>query len=65
MKISISDFEFKFISYGHYKVTYVSPITGKRWTTITTDMPLVDLTKNEDEPKIHNLVILKKRCKNS
>lgn len=32
-KISITDFEFKVTGYGHYNVTYTSPVTGKQWTT--------------------------------
>jgi hypothetical protein len=49
--ISISDFDFRLAGYGHYKVTYTSPVTGKSWTATTNDMPLIDATKNSDEPK--------------
>ncbi len=49
--ICISDFSFQFAGYGHYKVTYQSSITGKKWTTTTNNMPLIDLTKNCKEPK--------------
>lgn len=31
-KTTISDFRFEFAGYGHYKVTYTSPVTGKSWT---------------------------------
>lgn len=31
-KISIYDFSFEKVSYGRYKVTYTSPVTGKSWT---------------------------------
>ena len=37
-KISITDFEFKVTGYGHYNVTYTSPVTGKQWTTGIDDM---------------------------
>lgn len=30
-KIEKSDFEFVFAGYGHYKVTYQSPKTGRKW----------------------------------
>lgn len=50
-KTTISDFRFEFAGYGHYKVTYTSPVTGKQWTAKTNDMPLIDATKNADEPK--------------
>ena len=63
MKISISDFTFIPSGYGHYKVTYTSPVTGKAWTATTSDMPLIDATKNSDEPKVRDLVKLKKVCK--
>lgn len=49
--------------FGHYKVTYTSLITGKKWTKITSDMPLIDATKNADEPKIKDLNTLKNVCK--
>ena len=58
-KISISDFSFLPSGYGHYRVTYTSPITGKQWTNVTNDMPLIDATKNADEPKRKDLEELK------
>jgi len=62
-QISISDFSFQFSGYGHYKVTYQSPTTGKKWTKTTDNMPLIDCTKNADEPLIKDLNILKRMCK--
>ena len=47
-QISISDFSFQFSGFGHYKVTYTSPVTGKRWTKTTNNMPLIDATKNAE-----------------
>jgi len=64
-KISISDFHFKFAGYGHYTVTYTSPVTGKQWKRTITDMTIIDATKNEDEPKIKDLNHLKKIVKNA
>ena len=58
-KISINDFSFSFAGYGHYKVTYKSPTTGKQWTATTNNMPLIDATKNADEPKRKDLEELK------
>ena len=62
--IRLSDFNFQFAGHCHYKVTYTSPITGKTWTKTTSDMPLIDVTKNADEPKKCDLIELKKLCKN-
>lgn len=62
--ISISDFHFSFAGYGHYRVTYTSPVTGKSWTCTTNNMPLIDATKNADEPKKVDLNQLKRMCKN-
>lgn len=62
-KTTISDFRFEFAGYGHYKVTYTSPATGKRWTTTTNNMPLIDATKNAEEPKRKDLEELKRICK--
>jgi hypothetical protein len=63
-KIRKSDFDFVFSGYGHYKVTYTSPTTGKQWTKTTNNMPLIDATKNSDVPKIKDLNSLKFLCKN-
>ena len=62
-KISLSDFRFEFAGYGHYRVTYTSPVTGKKWSTTTNNMPLIDETKNANEPKIKDLIRLKNLCK--
>ena len=62
--IQLSDFNFQFTGYGHYKVTYTSPKTGKQWSRTITDMPLIDSTKNSDSPKIKDLNALKSFCKN-
>ena len=63
--IKLSDFSFQFSGYGHYKVTYTSPVTGKSWTKTTNNMPLIDATKNADEPKKVDLNKLKNVCKNA
>ena len=56
--ITLSDFNFQFTAHGHYKVTY------KKWSKTTTDMQLIDATKNSDAPKIKDLNELKRMCKN-
>jgi hypothetical protein len=61
--ISISDFSFEFQGRGAYNVTYTSPVTGKMFTNRTTDMPLIDATKNADDPKKCDLEQLKRICK--
>jgi hypothetical protein len=63
MKTKISDFRFKFAGYGHYEVTYTSPVTGKEWMKVLNDMTLIDATKNEDEPKQSDLNALKRIVK--
>ncbi len=64
-KTQLSDFYFQFAGSGHYKVTYTSPVTGKSWTTVTNNMPLIDATKNADErPTQDSLNRLKSECKN-
>ena len=62
-KISIVHFTFLPSGYGHYKVTYRSPVTFKEWTTVTSDMPLIDATKNAEEPKRKDLEELKRIVK--
>lgn len=64
MKTSqITDFRFKKTGYGCYNVTYISPVTGKKSDCTTTDMRLIDATKNSDNPKQNDLETLKKLCK--
>jgi len=46
-KIQITDFSFMPNGYGHYKVTYTSPVTLKKWTITTANMPLVDANKKQ------------------
>ena len=61
--MTISNFTFTFAGHGHYKVTYTSPKTGKQWAATTSDMPLIDATKNSDSPKQVDLARLKRICK--
>lgn len=61
--IKITDFNFRFTRHGHYEVTYTSPVTNTKFTTITNDMPLIDATKNAYEPRIKDLNSLKRICK--
>jgi hypothetical protein len=63
--IKLSDFSFQPSGYGHYKVTYTSPVTGKSWTATTNNMPLIDATKNADVVKKIDLERLKRVCKNN
>lgn len=62
-KINKSDFTFKFVGYGHFNVTYQSPVTGKTWSRIINDMSLIDATKNEEFPKRKDLEALKRALK--
>jgi hypothetical protein len=64
MKTQITDFQFIFAGHGHYRVVYTSPKTGKQWSIVTNNMPLIDLTKNEENPKRKDLETLKFICKN-
>ena len=63
MKTQKSDFGFKFSGYGHYKVYYESPITGKLWSKVIDDMQLLDSVKNTDNPKRQDLNTLKRIVK--
>lgn len=63
-KTTISDFEFAFTGYGHYLVSYKSPITGKVWRKTINDMTIIDATKNSDDPKQSDIERLKRIVKN-
>ena len=58
-KTNISDFYFEFAGSGHYRVTYESPSTGRRWRALITDMTVIDATKNREQPKRKDLNELK------
>lgn len=62
-KTNLSDFRFELAGYGHYKVTYTSPTTGKQWSRTVDDMSMTDDTKNADEPKRKDLDRLKQFIK--
>lgn len=62
-KVERRDFTFRFAGYGHYHVTYTSPVTGKKWSCTVDEMPLIDSTKNEEFPKRKDLERLKQVCK--
>ena len=62
-QLSISNFTFEFAGYGHYKGTFYSTLTNKSWTATTNNMPLIDATKNAENPKIKDLNDLKRLCK--
>jgi len=63
MKTQLQHFKFHFAGYGHYKVTYTSPATGKEWSKTINDMTIIDRTKNADTPTAAALLQLKKICK--
>ena len=64
-KTRITDFDFTFSGYGHYKVTYTSPVTGKSWKSVISDMQIIDDTKNSDNPTQVALNSLKSRVKSN
>lgn len=61
--IKKSDFSFYPAGYGHYKVTYTSPVTFKEWSKIISNMPLIDATKNAETPRRKDLEELKRIVK--
>lgn len=64
IKISICDFSREYVCAGHYKVTYTSPMTGKKWCALVTCMSMIDATFNAEKPKRKDFESLKRFCKN-
>lgn len=62
-RVLLSDFRFEPSGHGHYKVTYTSRISGRSWSAVTNNMPLIDATKNADSPRIADLEALRSICK--
>lgn len=63
MKTELSHFTFRPAGHGHYRVAYMSPKTNKQWIITTSNMQLIDRTKNADNPKRCDLDELKYWCK--
>lgn len=64
--ISINDFSFVFTGYGHYLVTYTSPVTGKSWSrTLESSSRLFADTYECEQPSVKNLNSLKRFVKYS
>lgn len=63
MKLSISNFEFTFAGHGHYKVRYTTPNRRTKYDCLTSNMPLIDATKNADYPKQNDLQDLRRLCR--
>jgi hypothetical protein len=61
--IQLTNFRFTFAGFGHYKVSYQSPKTGKIWSKTITNMMLIDHTKNAEEPTKKALNDLKRQVK--
>ena len=47
--MKISDFYFRFVGSGHYRISYFSPITNKEWHRTTTNMTIIDEFKGTEE----------------
>ena len=58
------NFIFMYVGHGHYKVTYISPKTGRSWSRLIDDMTIIDATRFADEPKQKDLKTLKRLIKN-
>lgn len=57
------NFSFQYANYGIWKVTYISPKTGERWSAGVSDLDLIDRTKNTRFPKEADLMKLGRICK--
>lgn len=62
-RIEISQFKFIFRGSGCYKVIYETPSRGDYWVHITNNMPLIDATKNAENPTQVALKQLRTECK--
>jgi hypothetical protein len=63
--INLSNFRFTFSGHGHYKVSYEDKQSNIH-TTVTSDMQLIDATKNcEGTPKKKDLIALRELCKSN
>jgi hypothetical protein len=58
-----TDFRFLYAGYGAYYIIYTSPKTQKQYKAYSNNMPLLDATKNTENPKIKDLQKLKRVCK--
>ena len=49
-KTSINDFRFELAGYGLYRVIYVSPATGGKWSTMINDIKFIYANNNPYQP---------------
>lgn len=61
-KLSKGNFDFQFTGYGHYQVMYTTA-TGRQYGCTTTDMFIIDATKNEPDPLQKDLRALARMCR--
>ena len=57
-----SRFNFVSSGHGHYKVYYYTPSMKYYYVVTTDNMPLIDATKNEENPTWQNLNYLRHLC---
>lgn len=57
--ITIEQFRFEFAGYGHYWATYTTPNRGDYWRHIINCMPLIDATKNAENPTQRDMKLLR------
>ena len=57
------NFSFQYANYGIWKVTYISPKTGERWSAGVSDLDLIERTKNARFQKEADLMKLGRLCK--
>lgn len=63
-KTRIHDFVFQYHGEGKWRVTYISPGTGRQWSNVIDDMELINATKFCEKPKRIHLNTLKNIVKN-
>ena len=61
--IKKTDFSFMPVGYGRCKITYTSPVTFKKWTTVLCDMPLIDAVYHEEYPLRKHMETLRRMVK--
>ena len=61
--IDRSYFTFKATRYGQWKVSYKTPSRARMWTKTISDTLLIDAVRNNEHPKVKDLIRLKNLVK--
>lgn len=59
----LSNFDFKFLGRGHFRVTYHTPSRGDYWINVISDTAIIDATRSAEWAKVADIRTLMRLVK--